>query len=167
MSRTAEEYNEEFEADRQEAREGNVVKFNVSEEDLGRQIRTLTEQAQQLEGERASVNDRMKSIYEQIDALKLDRGEFKAGMKLLKKDDIHRDKAQRTRRAFLRAHGLPEQVDMFYDPQESAEQELDLEDDDDPMTAIREAWAEDEADLDGEDDDILSRAGVATVQGDD
>ena len=188
MSRTAEEYNEEFEAYRQEAREGddNVVKFNLSEDDLGKQIRSLTAEAHDLIAERKAINEQMKAIYERVDSLRLDRQEFKAAMKLLDVDDIHRDKKQRTRRAFLRAHGLPEQVDMFYDPQAAErddplnQDDLDLDvdgtestdDQDDTMAAIRQAWAEedeenDDDDLDGDDDDILSRAGVATVSGDD
>jgi len=113
---TAAEHNEEVEQQRQEAREkdSNVVHLPPPDEETrAEKLRKATAEFQRLKAEGEAINAQRKSVYENIDALGLDRNEFKALVKLLEVDDDKRTKKARTRREFLRAHNLPEQVDMF------------------------------------------------------
>lgn len=112
---TAAEHNEEVEQQRQAAREAdtNVVTFEVKDETRAQQLRDITAEFNRLKSEGQRINAERKAQLERIDALGLDRAEFKAAVKLLEVDDDKRTKKQRTRREFLRAHNLPEQVDMF------------------------------------------------------
>lgn len=112
---TAAEHNEDIEQQRQEARDkdSNVVTFEVKDETRAQQLREVTAEFNRLKAEGQRINAERKAQLERIDALGLDRNEFRALVKLLEVDDDKRTKKQRTRREFLRAHNLPEQVDMF------------------------------------------------------
>lgn len=111
----ANEHNEDIEATRQEAREAssNVAQLTHSEETRAQQLRDVTTEFNRLKAEGQRINAERKAQLERVDALGLDRNEFRALVKLLEVDDEKRTRKARTRREFLRAHNLPEQTDMF------------------------------------------------------
>lgn len=111
----ATEHNEDVEAQRQHARErdSNVVQLTHSEESRAQQLRELTAEFERLKAQGKAINNDRKAVLERVDAMGLDRNEFRALTKLLEVDDEKRNRKHRTRREFMRAHNLPEQVDMF------------------------------------------------------
>jgi len=113
----AKDFNEDFEDARQTARDssGKVVSITpaVEMEKKMAKIREVTAEFNRLKAEGKAINDKRKACLETIDAEGLDRHEFKALVKLLEVDEDKRALKSRTRALFLKAHNLPEQIEMF------------------------------------------------------
>lgn len=117
MAKTAKDHNEETSKKRHERadKSANVVnlKPQVSEQERLVKITEITAQFQALKAEGKAINERRKACLEDVEALGLDRNEFRSLTKLLEVDDDKRETKAATRRLFLKAHGIPEQMDMF------------------------------------------------------
>jgi hypothetical protein len=186
---SAARHNENTEAKRQRARDkgSNVVDLTLDDATRAERIRDITAEFERLKAEGKAINELRKACLERIDALGLDRNEFRSLTKLLEVDEEKRSKKARTRREFLRAHNLPEQGDMFLDITVTTVTQGEAEPAVDPQLAdLRRRWAEEDAraaaelqaeegdDEDfvpteevEEDPDLYSRAGVTVVAGED
>jgi uncharacterized protein (UPF0335 family) len=184
---TAAQHNENTEAKRQRARDksSNVVDLTLDDATRAERIRDITAEFERLKAEGKAINEMRKACLERVDALGLDRNEFRSLTKLLEVDEEKRSKKHRTRREFLRAHNLPEQGDMFVDVTVTTITEGQTEPTVDPQLGeLRRRWAEEDArdaaenaaveDEDfvpteeiEEDPDLYSRAGVTVVAGED
>lgn len=118
----AKDFNEDFEQARQETRDtsGNVVSLTpkVDEAKTLATVREITAEFNRLKAEGKAINEQRKACLEKIDAAGLDRHEFKALVKLLEVDEVKRALKARTRALFLKAHNLPEQLDLLDDDKE-------------------------------------------------
>lgn len=178
---TAKQHKDDQDNERQAARDrsSSVVDLTLkldSEQQMAT-VRELTTSFNALRAEGTAINDRRKAVLERIDALGFDRHEFRGLVKLLNIDDELRSKKARTRRIFLRAHGLPEQGELFETPQAPADNAAAAQGIDpaildavangfiseDELAANREFEAMLNAAGDT-DDDLYERAGVMTVE---
>ena len=121
----AKDFNKDFEDARQESRDvsGNVVLLmpQMDEAKILLKVREITTEFGRLKAEGKAINEQRKVCLEKIDACGLDRKEFKALVTLLEVDEEKRALKRRTRHLFHKAHGLPEQADLFGDAEEAAE----------------------------------------------
>jgi len=118
IGETADDHNASAERDRQSARETspNVWRLVTARDGRAKQLREITKNLAKLKAEGAEINARRGAEFDRVDAMGLDRAELRALCKLLEVDAEKRERKARTRREFLRAHGLPEQAEMFEEP---------------------------------------------------
>lgn len=148
---SAAQHNAHTEEQRQRARDrdSNVVDLTVDDATRAQRIREITTEFDRLKAEGKAINESRKACLERIDALGLDRNEFKSLVKLLDLDEEQRAKRARTRREFLRAHNIPDQLGLFDEPAPAAAAtESDGNDGDNTggaLADLRRRWAEEDA----------------------
>lgn len=198
-SAPAEAHNEETEEVRHEAREasGNVVHLKDSAERTAarhRHIIELVEQACALGVEGKAINERRKAIFDDAEAIGLDRKAFRAHIARTLMEADKREAWEATMRECARAHGWDDgaQTELFREESLPGVDRPFLAGDDEApeagvdagvAAAIEQGWLtedeiaanraldEDEDDENDEDDDLdealLARAGVPVVNEDD
>lgn len=185
-AKTAETFNEDFEAQRQAARDAssNVVELLPQASAAERQefVHDMAIEIESLMSERKSINLRISAVLDDVAARDISKQAFKDWLRLRAMEQEKLARYQRSRHELAQASGWAEQGELFSQaPAEGlipGQQREFMGDADDPIAAkIQEIWGDEDAaaltletlepDPDEDDAALFERAGIVTVNGDD